>query len=144
MKQSKSRLLYGAIGLLGAAAAVLPLAIYHLVETAGTSGMHSMEMACEKACVAETFVGAAIAVIAIASLFIKNAKLSAASSAALLVGGVAAIAVPSLIGFCESKEMACRYITAPTLAILGSAIILLSAARFASGVIAARKTAEAV
>jgi hypothetical protein len=34
MKQSKGRILYGAIALLGAAAAVLPLAISHLVETA--------------------------------------------------------------------------------------------------------------
>ncbi|MDR3277745.1 MAG: DUF4418 family protein [Oscillospiraceae bacterium] len=144
MKRSKSKVLYGAIGLLGAAAAVFPLAIYHLVETAGMGGMHSMAMTCERACVAETFVGAAIAVIAIASLFIKNAKLGVASSAVLLAGGIAAIAAPSLIGLCESEEMACRYITAPTLAILGSAIIVLSAARLVNGVIAVRKTAEAV
>jgi drug/metabolite transporter (DMT)-like permease len=101
-------------------------------------------MACEKACVAEAVVGAAIAAIAVVSLFIKNSKLSVASSAVLLVGGVAAIAVPSFIGFCESEEMACRYITAPTRAILGSVIILLSAARFVTGVIALRRTADAV
>jgi hypothetical protein len=144
MKQSKSKVLYGAIGLLGAAAAVFPLAIYHFVETAGMGGMHGMAMACEKACIAETVVGAAIAAIAIVSLFIKNTKLSVASAAVLLIGGVAAIATPSFIGLCESEEMACRYITAPTLAILGAVIILLSAVRFVTGVIALHGTADAV
>jgi hypothetical protein len=143
MQQSRNKILYGVIGLLGAAAAVLPLAIYHFVETAGMGGMHSMAMACEKACVAEAVVGAAITAIAVASLFVKNAKLSVASSAVLLIGGIAAIAVPSLIGFCESEEMACRYITAPTLAILGSVIIVLSVVRFVSGVIVLRGVADA-
>ncbi|MDR3288805.1 MAG: DUF4418 family protein [Peptococcaceae bacterium] len=144
MKQSKNKVLYGVIGLLGAVAAVLPLAIYHFVETAGMSGMHGMAMACEKACIAEAVVGAAIVVIAIASLFIKNAKLGVASSAVLFAGGIAAIATPSFIGLCESEEMACRYITAPTLAILGAAIIVLSAARLVVGVVAVRKTTDAV
>jgi hypothetical protein len=110
----------------------------------GGVGMHRMAMACERACFAETLVGAAIAAIAVASLFIKNEKFSVASSAALLVGGVAAIATPSIIGLCESEAMACRYITAPTLTILGSAIIVLSIIRFTTGIIAIRRASAAV
>lgn len=144
MKKAKGKILYAVIGVLGAAAAIIPLAIYHFVETAGMAGMHRMAMACERACFAETLVGAAIAVIAVASLFIKNTKLSVASSAILLVGGVAAIATPSIIGLCESEAMACRYITAPTLAILGSAIIVLSIIRFATGIIAIHRASAAV
>lgn len=98
-------------------------------------------MKCEAACTAEAIVGAIIAVIAIASLFVKNPKLSVASSAVLLVGGVAAIAVPRVIGFCESMDMACRYITAPTLAIIGSAIIVLALAKIVSDLLVLRKRA---
>jgi hypothetical protein len=139
MKRTKGKSLYAVIGVLGAAAATIPPVIYHFVETAGMAGMRGMAMTCERACFAETLVGAAIAAIAAASLFIKNTKLSAASSAVLLIGGAAAIATPSIIGLCESKAMACRYITAPTLTILGSAIIVLSMIRFAAGIIAIRR-----
>ncbi|MDR2650208.1 MAG: DUF4418 family protein [Clostridiales bacterium] len=141
MKRVKGKILHIVIGALGAAVAMIPLAIYNLVEIAG---MHGMAMACERACVAETFVGAAIAAIAVASLFVKNAKLSVASSAMLLAGGVAAIATPSIIGLCESEAMACRYITTPTLAILGSAIIALSIIRLATGILAIRRASAAV
>jgi hypothetical protein len=146
MKKAKGKIIYGVIGVLGAVAAVLPLAVYHFVETAGTAGMHgmSMAMACEKACIVETLVGAAIVIIALASLFVKNAKSGVAGSAALLIGGVAAIATPSLVGLCESEEMACRYLTAPSLAILGSAIVVLALAKLITGIIAAGKTADAV
>ncbi|MDR1021532.1 MAG: DUF4418 family protein [Synergistaceae bacterium] len=148
MKLSKSKALYGVIGALVAAAATIPLAIYHFVEMAGMKGMHRMPMAmtmdCERACMMEAVVGAAIVVISIASLFLKNAKLSAASSAMLLVSGIAAIAVPHAIGLCKSEEMACRYITAPTLAILGSAIIVLSLVRLTADVIVIRRASGAV
>jgi hypothetical protein len=141
MKKTKGKLLYMVIGIFGAAAAVIPIGIYHLVETAGTHGMHAMPMtmACERACFAELFVGAAIAAIAIASMFVKNAKLNAAGSALLLTGGVAAIALPSVIGLCESETMACRYITAPTLTVLGAIIIILSLIRLVSDVMAIRE-----
>jgi hypothetical protein len=147
-KEVKGKALYVAIGILGVVAAVLPLAIYHLVETADTGmGMKmgmKMSMACETACTVETFVGAAIAVVAVISLFIKNLKLSIAGSAVLLVGGVATIAVPSLIGFCKSEEMACRYITEPTLTVIAVIISLFAVIRLVSGVLAIRKAAEAI
>jgi hypothetical protein len=139
-QKSKSKVLYGAIAGLGAVTAVFPFAIYHLVETAGSE---AMAMACESACIAEALVGAVIALIAIASLFIQNAKLGLSASAALLAGGVAAIAVPQLIGFCKSEEMACRYITAPTLAILGSAIIVLAGVKLVTGALALRRSVTA-
>jgi hypothetical protein len=140
VKQAKGKALYGLIGILGIVAAVLPLAIYHFVETAGMKGM---AMDCESACLAETFVGAAITAIAVVSLFIKNAKLSLAGSSALLAGGIATIAVPQLIGFCKSDQMACRYLTAPTLTVIGVAIIALALVRVVSGLIALRRTAAA-
>jgi hypothetical protein len=147
MKKSETgKKFYGVIAVLGAVVAAFPLAIYHFVETAGNSGGHgmamhgmAMSMMCETACVAATFVGAAIAVIAIVSLFLQNSKAKIASSAALLIGGVAAIAAPRAIGFCESSGMACRYITAPTLSILGSVIIVLAAVRLVSETLAVRK-----
>jgi hypothetical protein len=146
MKKTKDKLLYTVIGILGAAAAVIPLAIYHLVETAGAHGMRGMAMtamACERACIAEAFAGAAITAIAIASMFIRNTKLSAASSAVLLASGAAAIAIPSLVGLCESEAMACRYITAPTLTVLGIVIIVLALIRLVSDIAAIRKAGAA-
>ncbi|GHV09136.1 hypothetical protein FACS1894217_12740 [Clostridia bacterium] len=139
MKQPKA--LSVIIGVLGLVAAILPLTIYHLVETAGgMEGMH-MAMDCQAACTAEVFVGAAIAAIAVLSLFIKDLKISLGGSALLLVGGVSAIAVPNLIGFCKSEEMACRYITQPTLTVIGVLIIALSLGKIATGIIALRRSA---
>jgi hypothetical protein len=140
--KSKVSILYGVIGVFGTAAAILPLAVYHLIETAGSSGMsgmHGMAMACEKTCTAMTVIGAVIAVIAIVSLFLKNTKLSIGSSALLLVGGVAEIIAPKAIGLCKSSDMACNYLTAPTLAILGSLIIVLSVVRLISSAVVLRK-----
>jgi hypothetical protein len=146
MKKSGGGVLYGSIAVLGVAAAVFPLAIYRFVESAGMDAMDgmAMTMACEKACFAEVFVGAAIAIVALVSFFIENAKLNAVGSSLLLVGGIATIAVPSFVGLCESAQMACRLITAPTLTILGTAIIVLAAVRLISSVVAVRKTARAV
>jgi len=140
--KSKVNVLYVVIGVLGAIAAILPLAVYHLIETAGSSGMsgmHGMAMACEMTCTAMTVIGAVIAVIAIVSIFFKNTKLSIGSSALLLAGGVAEIIAPKAIGLCKSPDMACKYLTAPTLAILGSLIIVLSVVRLISSAVALRK-----
>jgi hypothetical protein len=146
MKKTPGRALYGIISVLGLAAAVIPLAIYRFVESAGMGEMDgmAMAMACETACFAEVFVGAAIAVIALASLFIKSPKIGITSSSLLLVGGVAAISVPSFVGLCESAQMACRTITAPTLTVLGTLIIVLAAVRLISSVITVRKASQAV
>jgi hypothetical protein len=100
-------------------------------------------MTCEKACVAAAVVGAVTAIVAIASLFFKKPKLSVCGSAALLAGGVAAIVVPRSFGFCAHGDMACRYITAPTLAILGGAIVILSIVRLISDLLAFRKPSAA-
>jgi len=124
---------------LGAAAAILPLAIYHLVETAGG---HGMAMACERACIAGTAIGASVAVIGALSLFVKNPKLGVGASGALLAGGVATIAVPRAIGFCEMADMACRLVTAPTLLVIGVLIILLSAAKLLGQIRSLRRSAE--
>ena len=94
-------------------------------------------------CLAGTIIGAAIAVIAAASLFFKNIKLEVSRSAALFTGGFALIIVPRILGFCAHEDMACRYITAPTLAILGCAVIILSVVRLVSGVLAIRKASAA-
>jgi hypothetical protein len=140
--KAKANVLYGVIGVLGAIAAILPLAVYHLIETAGSggmSGMHGMAMACEKTCTAMTVIGAVIVLIAIISLFFKNTKLNIGSSVLLLAGGIAEITAPKAIGLCKSADMACNYLTAPTLAILGSLIIVLSAVKLISGAVALRK-----
>jgi hypothetical protein len=143
MKRTQGRALSAAIIALGVAVAIVPLAIYNLIETADMHGMHGMAMACEGVCTASAVMGAGIAVAAAASLIFKNAKLGLTASTTLLVGGVAVIVVPRVIGFCESADMACRYITEPTLAILGSAIIVLSLVRLVTGVVAIRKASEA-
>lgn len=126
---------------LGAAAAILPLAIYHLVETAGGHGV-AMAMACERACIAGTAIGVSVAVIGALSLFVKNPKLGVGASGALLAGGVATIAVPRAIGFCEKADMACRLVTAPTLLVIGVLIILLSAAKLLGQIRSLRRSAE--
>jgi hypothetical protein len=61
----------------------------------------------------------------------------------LFAGGVAAIAAPRAIGFCAHANMACRYLTAPTLTLLGAAIAVLAAAKLVGG-IAALRNASAV
>jgi hypothetical protein len=142
MKAVKGKTLFIVIAILGAAAAVLPLVIYSAIETASMH-MGDARMQCYSACVAETIIGVVIALIALGSLFLKSSRLSLTSSAALLVGGIAAIVVPRALGFCEHEAMACRYITAPTLAIIGSAIIILSAVKLSSGILAIRKSASA-
>jgi hypothetical protein len=143
MKQATSKVLFGVIGIFGTAAAVIPLIIYYFVEanSMNMNGMavNSAAMDCFGACVAATVIGATVAAIAIVSVFAGNGKLSIGSSAALLAGGVVLIALPQAIGFCKNAEMPCRMITAPILAILGSVIIMLSAVRLLSGIIAARK-----
>ncbi|MDR3270503.1 MAG: DUF4418 family protein [Peptococcaceae bacterium] len=142
-KSAHGKVIFSVIAALGAIAAVFPLAIYYLVETAGSHSMHGMPMAmaCEKACIAATMIGAVITVIAIAALFVQNAFLSIGMSVTLLIGGVAAIAVPRFIGFCTSADMACRYLTVPTLGILGGAIIVLSVVKLAKGTWTLRRSA---
>lgn len=146
-KRTRGRALYAVIGVLGVAAGVIPFAVYRLVETAGDNAMPGMRgmpgmvmaMDCEKACVAAAVVGAAVAAAAIVSIFFKKTGLRLCGSAALLAGGAAVIVVPRIVGFCDSADMACRYITEPTLAILGAAIVALSAARAVSDILAARR-----
>ncbi|MDR0814005.1 MAG: DUF4418 family protein [Oscillospiraceae bacterium] len=145
MNQTKGRTLDIFLLLLGLATAIIPLTIYHLVETGGMGAMGgmAMDMECKSACEAETIVGAAITVIAAASLFIKKIKLKLASSLVLILGGVAAIITPRLVGLCTSDEMACRYITAPTVTVLGILIIVLAAAKLLSGVLILHRSALA-
>lgn len=147
MKKSKGKILYGVIAILGLSAAILPLTIYRYMETASMkmddAHMGNAHMDCFAACLAGTIIGAAIAVIAAASLFFKNIKLEVSSSAALFTGGFALIIVPRILGFCAHEDMACRYITAPTLAILGCAVIILSLVRLVSGALAIRKASAA-
>jgi hypothetical protein len=138
MKQSKSKVLSGAIIALGAVVAVLPLTIYHFVETAG---MHGMAMSCETACIAETVIGAVIVVVAAISLFLGNARIGVGTSAVLLAGGVAAIAAPRIIGLCDMPDMACHLITLPTVTIAGAAIILLALLKLIAGAVALRRPA---
>jgi hypothetical protein len=140
MKRLQSKALSVAIIALGAVVAVLPLTIYHFVETAG---MHGMAMSCETACIAETVIGAVIVIVAAASLFLGNAKLGVGASAVLLAGGIAAIAAPRLIGLCDMPDMACHLITLPTVTIVGAIIIILALARLIAGAIALRSAAGA-
>jgi hypothetical protein len=138
--------LASAIAALGLAIAILPPAVYNLLETAGGGHgghMAAEAMACAGACAGATAVGAAIALAAVASLFLSGARQGVAASAVLLAGGVAAIAVPRLLGFCSMASMPCVYLTKPTLAVLGAAVIALSAARLARGVAALRGAAAA-
>ncbi|MDR2665744.1 MAG: DUF4418 family protein [Oscillospiraceae bacterium] len=144
VNRAKDRATFAVIGALGIAAATIPYAVYRLIETAGGGGMPAMRgmtmsMDCQDACAAAAAVGAAVAAVAIAAMFFKSIKLRLGGSIALLAGGAAVIAVPRIAGFCESAGMACRYITEPTLAILGGAIIALSAVRTASAALALRK-----
>ena len=143
MKKVKGRAILTVIGVLGAAVSTLPLTVYRFVETAGMHRM-SMGMACEKACLTETVVGGVVTAAAVFSFFAKNGKINAVSSAILLAGGIAAIVTPSFIGLYKGKEMACRYITAPTLTVLGSAIIILVLIRIISSLIESRKTAAPI
>jgi uncharacterized membrane protein YhdT len=139
MAKKKGKALTIAIGALGAVAAVLPPAIYHFVET---KGMHGMTMACEKACIAGTVIGAVVIAVAIVSLFLKSAQLSAGAAGVLLAGGAATIAAPRALGFCEMADMACRLITAPTLLVLGVLIILLAGIKLAGDIRSLRLTSQ--
>jgi FtsH-binding integral membrane protein len=102
------------------------------------AGMNNMAMACHTACVAATVIGAVIAV-AVVSLFFSNTKASVAVSALLFAGGIAVCAAPRIFRLCGSADMACRYITKPTLTFLGSTIIILSCVLFMVQVISIRK-----
>ena len=140
MKNKKAKILYGIIGILGAAVAIVPLSVYYFIETAG---MHNMAMGCYTACIAATVVGVIIAAAAVVSLFFNNTKAKVAVPALLFAAGIAACAVPRTFRLCGSAEMACRYITKPTLTFFGSAIIILSLVLLAAQVISIRKESAA-
>jgi hypothetical protein len=135
-RKTSGKTLLGAIALLGIATGALPLTIYRLKETASMSmSMRmSMPMACYNACISAALIGAAVALVALVSLFVKNAKWNAPASVLLFVGGVAAITIPKLHGYCVHEAMACRTITEPTLLALGVAIAVLSAIKLAGAI----------
>jgi hypothetical protein len=140
--KEKSNVLYGIIAFLAAAAAVIPIAVLKLIETAGSHHGHgmAMKMACETTCNVSAVLGAALAAIAVVSIFVKNAKLSIGGCALLVAGGIGVIIVPRVFGLCSAADMACRYLTAPTLSVLGSLIIVLSLARLVLQVISLGKS----
>jgi hypothetical protein len=137
--KEKSNVLYGIIAVLAAAVAVIPFSVLKLIETKGMHGQ-GMKMACETTCLIATVLGAALVVVAVVSLFVKNVKVNVGGSAFLLAGGIGVIIVPHVFGLCKAADMACRYITLPTLSILGGAIIVLSLARLVSLALFLRKT----
>lgn len=143
MEQTTSRWIILATAILGAAAAVIPLTIYNLVEVKSTNmagmSMSSHVMRCFGACVAATIIGAFIVIVGTLSFFQRGSTLSLTGSVVLAVSGLALIVVPQLLGFCTGDEMPCRTITAPTLAILGSTVFLLSAIRLVSSIVQIRK-----
>jgi|GEM_PF-7034108 len=123
MKKSLS----GVIGIIGIALAVIPISVYNLIEAKGM--MHGMTMACKSSWDATLIIGLLIAIVSFASLFLKSRKTRITCAAAEIIGGIAVIAAPPVIGLCKSDDMACRYITMPTVAILGGAVIVLAAVR---------------
>ena len=112
----KGKILYGIIGVLGAAIAIIPLTV-----------CTQMVMACHTAKWAATFIGIAIIAIVVVFPVFRNIK-NIAVSILLLVGGIAAFAVPRVFRLCGSPEMACRFLMSPMLTFFGSVIIILSLA----------------
>jgi len=129
-------MLYGVIGVLGVFIAIIPFAVYRLIEMAGNHG--HMAMACVAANRAAAGTGAVIAAIVIIFPFARNIR-NMAVSALLAACGIAAVAVPRIFPLCGSADMACRYLTKPTLTVLGSAIITLSLALLAGHLVSRRR-----
>ena len=119
----KGKTLYCIIGILGVVVAIMPLTVYHLIEMAGRDD--HMVMACHAANGAATGVGAAIVAAVVIAIVFRNIK-NAVVSALLLAGGIAVFAVPRVFRLCGSMDMACRYLTKPTLTAAGSVIVILS------------------
>lgn len=122
--KTRTKIIFVVTAFLGAITAVLPLALYHLKETAGMHmGAHMM---CYMACLSATVIGTTVAIIALGAIFFKNSIINLAASGLLFFGGILAIIIPKLNGYCESEAMPCREITEPTLIVLGVLIIILS------------------
>ena len=129
----KIKILFGIIGVLGAAVGILPLSVYHFIEMAGRSDHTAM--ACHTANQTATVIGIGIAAIVIIGPFILK-KTHVFISALLGAGGIAVLAVPQTFDVCPSVDMACRYLTMPSLTMLGSLIIILSIILIAAQAIA--------
>ena len=150
MKSSGRKVLYGIIGILGAAAAVLPLMVYHCIEMADFDPNAALEchtadqsgMVCHSAVVAAAVTGIVIAALVIVVPFLLKIA-NIAVSALMLAGGIAVYAVPRVVPLCSSARLACRYLTKPVLTSLGSTIILLSLALIAVQLIMIRKAVTA-
>ncbi|MDR2163794.1 MAG: DUF4418 family protein [Clostridiales Family XIII bacterium] len=106
----------------GAAIAVIPNIIYYFVETKG-----HMAMQCYETVVAETIVGAAIAVSGIAYLRSKPLKTKFYLSIAIAIEGIAALLFPSnWTSLCDSHTMACQVLTKPFI-IVASVLLIATA-----------------
>jgi len=146
----KGKSLYGIIGILGLAAAVIPLTVYHFIEMADFDPNAALEchnadktgMLCHSAIVAATVTGIVItALVVVFPFFLKIANI--AVSALLLSGGIAVYAAVRVFPLCSSVKLACRYLTKPVLTSLGSAIIILSLALITVQFISFRKMSVA-
>ena len=132
----KGKILYGIIGILGAITAIIPLTVYHFIEMAGSH--EHMAMACHTANGVATVVGVVIVSVVIIMMFFRKTN-NAVVPVLPLTGGIAVCAVPRIFRLCASMDMACRYLTKPTLTLLGSAIIILSLVLLVRQVVSGRK-----
>ena len=86
-----------------------------------------MIMKCFYVAQTEIAIGAAIAILGIVLIFLKNSAAQITASIALALNGITAILIPNvLIGVCKSEHMHCNAVTRPALNILGALIIVLA------------------
>ncbi|PJM73028.1 hypothetical protein CS006_07215 [Bifidobacterium primatium] len=85
-----------------------------------------MAMKCHWTAQAEIGVGAMIAVLGLIALFVEP-KIRVGLSIAVILAGVLAIAVPTvLIGVCPGAMMHCHMVARPTLIVLGVLTIVFA------------------
>lgn len=108
-----------------AAGALTALGPQYLFPVCAAGGM---EMRCHRSAHWELYIGIGLALLGIASFFLKSNGFRVILNILAAALSVLSILVPTvLVGLCSMETMRCRYLTLPALLILGGVVIAVSA-----------------
>ncbi|GAB4406408.1 MAG: hypothetical protein OHK0032_01400 [Thermodesulfovibrionales bacterium] len=87
-------------------------------------------MACSYTGLSEMFIGAIIISASIGTFFSKTNESLRWLMLVAFIGGLSAILIPMVLGYCGSSRMPCNYGTIPALRLEGSIVLAVSTAGF--------------
>lgn len=124
---SRSRIYAIAFAVLGLLFILLPRFILPVCEYLGKP-----EMNCSHTAHYEMTLGALVIICSGLLAFMNAPLVKWLIPAIFLLAGVAAIAIPEIIGYCHNPDMPCNYGTVPGLRLLGGALSITAIVSFFS------------